>query len=454
VVCCVVALRRCCCWGLACNSWWARIWDHTFVSFYLGGGIPNLLCTGWLTTIGCPSYSESGIAERLHQIDVGLRAFIKNAREQAERKADLYREAFIAESQAQGDFAKEQVQRKYAAEISQARDAKAYADGKIQEYQRIKAQLEGHLKAAGVCKYQDIDPASGKKMRMLSQVDHHDSSHRNIAAEAHPTSTLAASSTKCSYLGPGGADYRGLVDHTGDGTQCLPWPKGWAAEYHGSGLAKDMEACSDLPSGSRCWEACLYEQETNNFCRNPRDAKQPECRTGGTDEAPIFTTCANVFQCEDDSCTHDKADASDYSGEISFTVSGKTCKDWKTDATWREQAMQGEWQNHCRNPDGKKLAWCFVDGAPSGWEFCNVGRSCEDPDESVQRVAEAKEAGPVLPFPKSGLHAHYTTRGWEKTAPGQWDDESGNARHRSTSAESAPHAAYYMKHSNINPDLN
>ncbi len=437
------------------------------MNFYFGIGVPagyrsNLLCTNWLTKIGCPSYSESGIAARLHGIDVGLRAFIKDARAQAERKAELYREAFRAEAATITREQKEQMQRKYAAEISTAREAQAYAEGKVAEYQRIKAQLERHLKNAGVCKYQDIDPASGKRMRMLAQVPDHVAPHQYIAAEAHPTSTLAASSSKCSYLGPGGDDYRGLIDHTGDGTPCLPWPKGWAAKYHGSGLAKDIEACSDLPSGSRCWEACLDKQETNNFCRNPRDAKQPECRTGGTDEVPIFTTCDNVFQCEDDSCTHDKADASDYRGEISSTVSDKTCKDWKTDATWREQAIQGEWQNHCRNPDGKKLAWCLVDGAPSGWEFCDVGRCCEHPDESAQRVAEAKEAGHVLPFPTQGLHAHYTTRGWEKTALGQWDDESGNSRHRSTSPEiqalnshACPmHAAFDMKQSTINPDLN
>lgn len=336
---------------MSCNSWWAQIWDHTFVSFYVGRGVPNLLCiaqptnvrlvacrsnccrvevsyggewgtvcddawdntdarvvcsqmggsggravqmfgggsgkiwmdnvhcsgsetsitacrqngwgnhncahaedagvcctgisshtgssgTGWLTQIGCASYSESDVVARLHQIDVGLRAFIKEARVQAERKAELYKEAFVAESQARGEIAKEQVQRKYAAEISQALDAKAYADGKIQEYRRIKAQLERHLKSAGVCKYQDIDPVSGKKMRMLAQVPHQATSYRPGASKSFQdkTSALAAVSTKCSYLGVGGGDYRGLVDHTGDGFKCLPWPKGWALKYHGSGM--------------------------------------------------------------------------------------------------------------------------------------------------------------------------------------------------------------------------
>ena len=113
--------------------------------------------------LASPSYPESGIAARLHRIDVGLRAFIKDARAQAEaeRKAELYWESFCAEAATIAREQEEQMHRKYAAEISTAREAQAYAEGKVAEYQRIKAQLKRHLKNAGVCKYQDIDPASG-----------------------------------------------------------------------------------------------------------------------------------------------------------------------------------------------------------------------------------------------------------------------------------------------------
>ena len=272
----------------------------------------------------------------------------------------------------------------------------------------------------GVCKYQDVDAASGKRMMMLAS-----------SPEGAETSPVLAGleNPKCHYIAPGGDDYRGLINVTGDGTPCLPWPKGYAGKYHGSGLAKDPDACEDIPSGTRCWQSCSMEQQTNNFCRNPTDADHPFCRTGGTDEDPEFSTCYNVLPCPDTGCTHDAVDGSDYKGEISFTVSGKTCKPWKQDDKWKEAAVQNRWKSSCRNPDGKKLAWCLVDSAASGYEFCNIGRSCEDEDEGAWRLEEAIEQGAPMPFPVEGIYAHYTTAGWEKTAIGQWDDESGNNRH-------------------------
>ena len=381
--------------------------------------------------IGCPEYSESDVARRLHAADRFVREFVRGSREKAEEIAEGYKQAFIAEGEAQGEAAKEEVQRRYAQQIQEAKDAKAYYDEKLAYWNHEKAKLEAHLKNAGVCKYQDIDPVSGKKMRMLAQVPLIDSKPH---ADTRTTTGLHSVTNTCSYLGPNGGEYRGAVDHTEDGTKCLPWPKGWAGKYHGSGLAKDLAACDEFNQGSRCYEACLDQQETNSYCRNPTDAKQPYCRTGGTDEDPIFSTCKNVYQCEDDGCTHNKPDGSDYDGTISFTLSGKTCDMWKNSETYREQAATEGWHNYCRNPDGKKLAWCLVSEAAAGWEFCDVGKSCTDDKERSTRVDEAKKAGPVLPFPTEGLYAHYTSRGWEATTSGQWDDESGNGRHSVSSA--------------------
>ena len=88
----------------------------------------------------------------------------------------------------------------------------------------------------GVCKYQDVDAASGKRMLMLAAVP---------ATEDTSPSAGTMEQPKCAYLAPGGDDYRGLVNVTGDGTPCLPWPKGWAGKHHGSGLAKDQEECEE-----------------------------------------------------------------------------------------------------------------------------------------------------------------------------------------------------------------
>jgi len=166
------------------------------------------------------------------------------------------------------------------------------------------------LKDIGVCAYQDVDKTSGKRMKMLAQ----------LPAQPHQDDiqslSIAPAEAHCAYIGPGGGDYRGKVNVIEDGTACLSWPKTWAGRYHGSGLAKDEDTCSDIPMGSRCWEVCVTEQETNNFCRNPTDAVKPFCRTGGTDEAPVFRTCGNVQECPDTGCSHDLVDGSDYTGKL------------------------------------------------------------------------------------------------------------------------------------------
>ena len=85
-----------------------------------------------------------------------------------------------------------------------------------------------------------------------------------------------------------------------------------------------------------------------------------------------------------------------------------------------------------------------------GWEFCDVGNACQEEEnqEKKTRIAEVlrSQSGsvhsnadtatappntpfPIELFPTEGLYAHYTTRGWEATNTGQWDDESGNERH-------------------------
>ena len=368
------------------------------------------------------------MARNLYKADAMVRQLIADSKAKANEIADSYRQAFKAEGEAQSEAAKEEVQRRYGEHIRNLQDAKRWADSQRESWNRWKKDLEAHLKWAGVCKYQDIDPASGKKMRMLAQVPEPQRPGL-LAIEQSPTTQLEARKMHCSYLGPGGADYRGTMDSTGDGKQCLPWPKSYALKYHGSGLAKDIAACAAYAVGSRCYESCLAEQETNTYCRNPTDAKQPFCRTGGTEEDPVFSACTSVFQCADTGCTHNEPDGSDYDGEISFTVSGRTCDEWKTNDKWISKAAEEGWHNFCRNPDGKKLPWCLVKDAPAGWEFCDVGKSCSDSEETTSRVDEVKEAGPVLPFPVDGLYAHYTTRGFERTSPGVWDDESGNNRH-------------------------
>lgn len=106
---------------------------------------------------------------------------------------------------------------------------------------------------------------------------------------------------KCDYLDPVGAAYRGSKAEAWDGSKCLPWPKKWAVIHHGAGLLKDPAACSELRPNLQCWQACIAEQETNNFCRNPNDAPQPYCRTGGSEEEPVWSDCRLVL-CDNGNC--------------------------------------------------------------------------------------------------------------------------------------------------------
>ena len=48
----------------------------------------------------------------------------------------------------------------------------------------------------------------------------------------------------------------------------------------------------------------------------------------------------------------------------------------------------------------------------------------------ISLEGEARHA----PFPRQGIHSHFTPNGWGKTVEGRWDDESGFDRHSKTSA--------------------
>ena len=292
---------------------------------------------------------------------------------------------------------------------------------------------------------------------------------------------------KCDYLVASG--YRGFVNVAANGQQCLPWPNEWTQRFYGTGLAKDPSKCEDnsLVKGSLCWSTCIRQLETNNYCRSPDDAAVPYCRTGGSEEVPVFSDCSQLVKCKEENqgYTHHKLDASDYSGQMHWTTSGKVCDLWAEDKEYRKEAEH--WGNRCKNPNGKrKYAWCLVTANKErGWEYCNVGVSSEDPkgsqklideveaegkeikakeDEEKAKVADDDEPskpypqdddGEVVPdgggngggaaaapgddsrdesqaksdFPREGIFVHYSAAGWGKTSKNVWDDESGNGRH-------------------------
>ena len=302
---------------------------------------------------------------------------------------------------------------------------------------------------------------------------------------------LADDALKCDYMSA--SAYRGRADVAADGKKCLPWPKHYAWDFYRTGVAKQPWKCDDysLERGSLCWQDCLRTLETNSYCRSPADAAEPYCRTGGTEENPTFSTCSQLTKCKqiNEGFTHEKLDATDYDGTVSWTITGKACDHWEDDEKYRAKAKH--WENHCRNPDGeKKTAWCLVRAnSDDGWEYCDVGIASDDPEASQKMIDQLKVEGaaikakeaeerakkqvgepasndpnemgdpsendddgdggedpysdsadqkvvdkefeqvPSSSFPKQGLAAHFSAAGWGKTSKSTWDDESGNNMH-------------------------
>ncbi|XP_021353611.1 zonadhesin-like isoform X2 [Mizuhopecten yessoensis] len=65
-----------------------------------------------------------------------------------------------------------------------------------------------------------------------------------------------------------------------------------------------------------------------------------------------------------------KLEGADYQGEVSQTVTGKTCRTWNTMKA-RRYAILGA-HNGCRNPNSEQKApWCFVKTG-NDWEYCDI----------------------------------------------------------------------------------
>jgi len=173
----------------------------------------------------------------------------------------------------------------------------------------------------------------------------------NMTSNVAPTEILTTPNGRaCHYFDRRGETYRGERDTAQDGSPCLPWPPKWGSMYFGDGLLKDPTACDSLQLNSQCYSACMQAQPTNNFCRNPTDDQAPFCRTGGSEDEPIFTYC-NLQACPAaPSCTYNLPDQSDYTGQQETTVHGGKCDAWSEYPEYAEIAARNDWHNYCRNP--------------------------------------------------------------------------------------------------------
>ena len=109
-----------------------------------------------------------------------------------------------------------------------------------EKWEDAKIKVEQFLTFVGMCAYQDVDPVSGRRMRMLYQVPPTTTPLiapskvlSNLASKPSRRMQLAQASTDnypvgsaghetgCAYIDPQGGDYRGLADVDGHGRPCL-----------------------------------------------------------------------------------------------------------------------------------------------------------------------------------------------------------------------------------------
>lgn len=132
------------------------------------------------------------------------------------------------------------------------------------------------------------------------------------------------------------------------------------------------------------------------------------------DAAPKLTSFEmGCYYAEDPSYHADRppsekggAKGRSYRGLVSYTVSGRTCKNWLSDNPWKgagqtatpdvEEGGIMKWgnglgnHNYCRNPDGAEgfdKPWCFTLDPKVPKEACNI-EQCPDKQPEYVNIAE------------------------------------------------------------------
>ncbi|XP_078603199.1 plasminogen-like [Branchiostoma floridae x Branchiostoma japonicum] len=116
-----------------------------------------------------------------------------------------------------------------------------------------------------------------------------------------------------------------------------------------------------------------YPELVENYCRNPDgEGGTSWCYTMDPDtrwEYCIHPACP--FVCMGNST------GSDYRGNVSVTISGKTCQRWDDNSPhvhfykYKSEEHPELVENYCRNPDGMEPGlWCYTTDPNTYWEFC------------------------------------------------------------------------------------
>ncbi|XP_035682841.1 plasminogen-like [Branchiostoma floridae] len=147
---------------------------------------------------------------------------------------------------------------------------------------------------------------------------------------------------------PDGSDYRGNISVTRSGKTCQRLSFSHSHRY--------------LPE--------YYPELVENYCRNPGgDVGTIWCYTMDPDtrwDYCIHPACPFV-------CIGSSA-GSDYRGNVSVTISGKTCQRWDVNFPHKYTFLPEDYpelvENYCRNPDGQPGPWCYTTDPNTRWKFC------------------------------------------------------------------------------------
>ncbi|XP_061196141.1 uncharacterized protein LOC133204431 [Saccostrea echinata] len=156
-----------------------------------------------------------------------------------------------------------------------------------------------------------------------------------------------------------GLEYRGNISFTVSGKTCQRWD---------SQTPHSHDYANRLPGNVSRHE---------NYCRNPRPGIEPIPWCYTMDQVTRWEHCDIPFCVVDCRKTRE---GMEYRGNISITISGKTCQRWDRQKPWTHSytnILPGNasmHENFCRNPQAKEAdgPWCYTTDTTTRWEYCDI----------------------------------------------------------------------------------
>lgn len=131
--------------------------------------------------------------------------------------------------------------------------------------------------------------------------------------------------------------------------------------------------CGEEIRGLSSFTSLLREVTVNFTCEGlplPDAGSAPECYEQRGVASPTLDQPTHCYNESDRGVS--------YRGDVSVTVSGKTCQAWVIQAPHPHSITpldrpELEGNNFCRNPDGRGLSpWCYTTDADTRWEYCDI----------------------------------------------------------------------------------